>query len=103
MAAAGAPKARFVIGSLADAADHDAIARGLGGPTRRRRAAGGGQHGRLSPLGQIKLIGVEIGVHHELAREVYVRHAARSPDRDDRTISGASNGQLDPGLSTWTL
>jgi hypothetical protein len=55
MAAAYAPEAILVIVALADAAAHDAIARGFSGPKRRRRPTRSGRHGRGSLLGQIEL------------------------------------------------
>jgi hypothetical protein len=55
MAAADTPEASLVIVALADAAGHDAIARGISGPKRCWRPSGSGRRWRGPSLGQIEL------------------------------------------------
>ena len=63
MATADAPQASLVIVALADAAAHDAIARGFSRPKRRRRPARSGRRGRGALLGQIQLFGLGFIMH----------------------------------------
>jgi hypothetical protein len=82
VAAADTPESRFVIGSLTDAADDDAVARGLGGPKQRWSAFGRCRRWRPLLLGQIELFGFEFRFYHGLAHTVDFSFAAWSPLRD---------------------
>ena len=91
VAAAHTPKARFVVGSLANAADDAAVARGLGGPKRRLPAFG--QCRRWWPLllGQMELFGFEFRFYHRLAHTVDVSFAARAPLGDKQSPQDVAN------------